>query len=72
MASYYDCMCELSPRLAALLRTYGEHWQILRDDDSNVWTAIRRPTPSALHVLVAHDLPALAAKLKTAHDGMHS
>jgi hypothetical protein len=46
-------MPELPPGLAGLLRTYGEHWQIQRDDDSGVWTAIRRPTPTALHVLVA-------------------
>ena len=51
-------------QLRALLRTYGEHWQILRDDNCNVWTAIRRPTPTALLVLVAFDLAGLAAKLK--------
>jgi hypothetical protein len=59
-----SCMSEPLPGLAGLLRTYGEHWQIQRDDDSDVWTAIRRPTPTALHVLVAYDLPGLAAKLK--------
>jgi hypothetical protein len=61
MASYYVRMSELLP---GLLRTYGDHWQIQRDDDSGVWTAIRRPTPTALHILVAFDLPGLAAKLK--------
>jgi hypothetical protein len=61
----------LSPQLPELLRTYGEHWQILRDDDSGVWTAIRRPTPTALHVLVAYDLPGLAAKLEAAQAGEH-
>jgi hypothetical protein len=69
MASYYARMPELAPGLAGLLRTYGEQWQIQRDDDSNVWTAIRRPTPTALHVIVAYDLSGLAAKLEAAHSG---
>lgn len=69
MASYNDRMCEPSPGLAGLLDTYGEHWQILREDDSGVWTAIRRPTPTALHVLVAYDLTGLAAKLEAAQAG---
>lgn len=55
-----------SPQLRDLRQTYGERWQIQRDDDSGVWTAIRRPTPTALHVLVAYDLTGLAAKLKAA------
>jgi len=55
-----------TPRLARLLHDFGEHWQIQQDGDSGVWTAIRRPTPTALHVLVAYDLTALAAKLQAA------
>ena len=57
-------MSELSPGLAALLHSYGEHWQI--QQEGGVWTAICRPTPTALHVLVAYDLPGLAAKLEAA------
>jgi hypothetical protein len=72
MASYYVRMSELSPGLAGLLHTYGEQWQIERDHEANVWTAVNRPTPTALHVLVAHDLPGLAAKLESAQDGLHS
>jgi hypothetical protein len=53
-----------SPQLRALRQTYGERWEIQRDDDLDVWTAIRRPSPTALHILVAHDLPGLAAKLQ--------
>ena len=59
-------MSQISPQLRALRQTYGARWQIQRDDDSGVWTAIRRPTPTALHVLVAYDLTGLAAKLEAA------
>ena len=57
---------DTSPQLRDLRRTYGARWQIQRDDDSGVWTAIRRPTPTALHILVAYDLTGLAAKLEAA------
>jgi hypothetical protein len=33
---------------------------------TGAWSAIRRPTPTALHVLVAYDLSSLAAKLGSA------
>jgi hypothetical protein len=59
-------MPELHPGLAALLHSYGERWEIQQDGDNGVWTAIRRPTPTALHILVAYDLPGLAAKLESA------
>lgn len=49
-----------------MLRSYGEHLQIQQDCDSRVWTAIRRPSPTALHLLVAYDLPGLTAKLEAA------
>jgi hypothetical protein len=55
--------------LDRLMSDYGEHWQIQQDGECGVWTAIRRPTPTALHVLVAYDLPGLAAKLKAAKPG---
>ena len=57
---------DASSQLADLLHAYGERWQIQRDGDSGVWTAIRRPTPTALHVLVAYDLSGLAAKIEAA------
>ncbi len=31
-----------------------------------VWEAVRRPTPTSLHVLIGHTLPELAAKLAAA------
>jgi hypothetical protein len=62
-------MSHISPQLEDLLHSYGEHWQIQQDGDNGVWTAIRRPTPTALHVLVAYDLSGLAAKLEAAQAG---
>ncbi|HEX9357081.1 MAG TPA: hypothetical protein VF933_25095 [Streptosporangiaceae bacterium] len=60
---------DTSPQLGRLMNDYGEHWQIQQDGDIGVWTAIRRPTPTALHVLVAYDLTGLAAKLEAAQSG---
>jgi hypothetical protein len=62
-------MSEHPPGLAALLHIYGEHWQIQQDGGNGVWTAIRRPTPTALHILVSYDLTGLAAKLEAAQAG---
>ena len=59
---------DTSPQLEDLLHSYGERWQIQQDGESGIWTAIRRPTPTALHVLVAYDLSGLAAKLKAQPD----
>jgi len=64
-------MSELFPGLAALLHSYGEHWEIQQEHESGVWTAVCRPTATALHVLVAYDLSGLAAKLEAARSGDH-
>jgi hypothetical protein len=64
-------MSHISPQLEDLLHSYGERWQIQQDGEGGVWTAVRRPTPTALHVLVAYDLPGLAAKLQAAQGGEH-
>lgn len=50
-------------QLAELLEIYGEHWQIQADHDTGAWTAVQRPTPTALHILVGRDLDDLAGKL---------
>ena len=55
-----------NPQLEDLLHVYGERWQIQQDGEGGVWTAIRRPTVTALHILVAYDLSDLAAKLEAA------
>lgn len=47
--------------LPDVLRHHGTRWQIRHDDQYNVWTALRRPTPASQRYVVAYDLPALAA-----------
>ena len=64
-------MTEIGSQLQDVLRNFGECWQIQQDGESNVWTAIRRPSPTALHIVVAHDLPGLAAKLEAAQSNEH-
>jgi hypothetical protein len=39
----------------------GQRWQIERD--GSVWTATEHLSPTALHVIVAHDLDALEQKV---------
>jgi hypothetical protein len=51
-----------------VLYQYGEAWQIVHDPEVGVWTAVKRPTPTALHVICAHDLASLAARLDAAGD----
>jgi len=51
--------------LAGLLQEYTR-WQIEYQNDPPAWVAIRRPTPTRMHVLVAHDLPDLRNKLADA------
>ncbi len=56
----------IQPQLADVLAENGERWQISRDEGAGVWTAVKRPTPSALHIIVGHTLAELAAKLDAA------
>jgi hypothetical protein len=66
MTSYDPRMSEIFPGLAGLLHIYGQQWQIEQDRENGAWTAICRPTPTptALRVLVAHDLAGLVTKLE--------
>jgi hypothetical protein len=48
-------------RLEQILAKYGQRWQIERD--GLVWTATEHPSPTVLHVSIAHDLDALAQKI---------
>ena len=55
-------MIEREPsRLERILTEHGQRWQIERD--GSVWTATEHPSPTALHVIVAHDLEALEQKI---------
>lgn len=54
-------MIEREPsHLEPILAECGQRWQIKRD--GSVRTAIEHPRPTALHVIVAHDLDALEQK----------
>jgi hypothetical protein len=61
-------MTDTTPELSDVLHQHGEGWQIQHDPGVGCWTAIRRPTASALHVICAHDLATLAVKLEAASD----
>jgi hypothetical protein len=55
-------MIEREPsRLEQILAKYGQRWLIERD--GLVWTATEHPSPTALHVIIAHDLEALEQKI---------
>jgi len=55
-------MIEREPsRLERILAKHGQRWQIEREGP--VWTAIEHPSPTSLHVVVAHDLDALEQKI---------
>ena len=51
---------ELS-RWEQILARHNKRWQIERD--GLVWTATEHPSPTALHVIIAHDLEALEQKI---------
>ena len=57
----------LDAHLAQVLERHGARWQIGQDHASGVWTAVERPTPTALTIHVSHTLAGLDAKL--AEDG---
>jgi hypothetical protein len=55
-------MVEPEPsRLERILVKHGQRWQVERD--GLVWTATERPSPTAVHVIVARDLDALEQKI---------
>jgi hypothetical protein len=59
-------MTETQRLLADVMERYGENWSIGHSEGPAAWTAVRRPQPSALHVLVAHSLQELSEKLARA------
>jgi hypothetical protein len=62
MRAYADVMTD-SPALLDVIHQYGASWEIVHDAEIGVWTAVNRPTPTALHFICAHNLASLAAKL---------
>ncbi len=58
-------MTDVASELAELLHRHGS-WQVEYQDHPPAWIAIRRPTPTQVHVLVAYDLGGLGEKLANA------
>jgi hypothetical protein len=57
-----QAMIEREPsRLERILKEHGQRWEIERDGP--VWTATERPSPTALHVIIARDLDELERKI---------
>jgi hypothetical protein len=50
-----------SSRLEQILAKHGQRWEIERDGP--VWAATEHLSPTALHVIIAHDLDALEQKI---------
>jgi len=53
----------ISPQLGGILQRHGKQWQLGLDEDTGMWTAVQRPSPTAVHVIVARTLGELAVKL---------
>lgn len=56
-------MDEATSALAELLHDYRDSWHIGHQDSPPAWVAVRRPTITQTHVLVALDIQGLRAKL---------
>jgi hypothetical protein len=55
-------MIEREPsRLERILAEHGQRWEIERD--GLMWAATERPSPTALHIIIARDLDALERKI---------
>ena len=53
-------------RLADVLCRFGDRWQIGRHETLDAWTAVIRPTPTTIWLIVGRDLDELAMKLTEA------
>ena len=57
-----QAMIEREPsHLERILAKHGQRWQIERD--GSVWMATEHPSPTALYIVVAHDLDGLEQKI---------
>ena len=61
-------MTNQASALQDVLAQHSVNWQIVHDAESGVWTAVCRPTPTALHFICAHNLASLAVKLGATDD----
>jgi len=61
-------MTNQASALQDVLAQYSANWQIVHDAEIGVWTAVCRPTPTALHFICAHNRASLAVKLDATDD----
>ncbi len=59
-------MDHVTAKLVRLVAEHGERWDIEYSKAPAGWAAVERPTPTAVHVLVALDLDELQAKIQRA------
>jgi hypothetical protein len=59
-------MEDVTSKLGRLVAEHGERWEIEYSKAPAGWAAVERPTPTAVHVLVARDLDELRAKIQNA------
>ena len=59
-------MDDVTAKLVKLVAEHGERWEIEYSKAPAGWAAVERPSPTALHVLVAPDLDDLQAKIQNA------
>jgi hypothetical protein len=57
-------MDDITSELGRLMAEQGDRWEIEYSRTPAAWVAVQRPTPTAVHVLVARDLDELRVKIQ--------
>jgi hypothetical protein len=52
------------------MHDFGADWQIRHDPETNIWTAVQYPSPTAQQILVARSIGELGTKLEAAQSGL--
>jgi hypothetical protein len=58
-----------STALAELVQDLRDDWQLTFDDDLCAWVAVQRPTPAAMHVVVAFSVAEMRDKITKIREG---
>jgi hypothetical protein len=53
-----------------VMHDFGADWQIRHDPETNIWTAVQYPSPTAQQVLVARSIAELGTKLEAAQSSL--
>jgi hypothetical protein len=53
-------------RVIQVMHDFGADWQIRHDPETDIWTAVEYPTPTAQHVIVGRGISDLETKLEAA------